>query len=704
MKVKVSNMWFIALLAVSVALGQHDETRQQQVQPAQSPRVEVPVPAGVKVSLEKNGFAVVPNSWPEQLATLYRHWKHDHLPVVVTTDAALHTSHLYFDWYLRFLETAHLRGDLLNLTDALLAKVMEIHDGASGKLTREDALFAASYLTVAKRLLVSGDTRGAPAPWKSKIDAEIKAVEAAAGIAPSPLFGYPEDYSQYRPRGHYSRSRELETYFRTMMWFGRMAFRFKAETEEASRAQTRRALLICRALQSAQVKGETALAVWRRIYEITAFFAGRSDDLLPEDYIALTKQQGDGDLDAFIAAARKLRKPRILGTWAQAAMTGGPDWSESTAGMRLFGQRFAFDAEVMQQLVFDKVGVYVPPQERGIPEPFTLVNARGIKIRGFPRGLDVMAALGFADAERILADGRDNAFLGYGARLADLKKAIVADLLAPSHAPRDLYEWRLRSASELAHHPEGNMPAAMRSGTWPLKQLAAALGSWVELRHDTILYTKESYTASQMALAGMTKGGPIPPPPPPPKGYVEPMPRVYASIRGSVMGLRERFASLGFPEDKALCGGLERFGAVMRQLESIANKELQGAALTDEEYSFIENIGDALRVPQFGFPHHRDVTEPFRDEEDDLMPIVADVHTDVNSEAVLEEAVGRPFVLFMLCPVDGKPTVCLGAVYSYYEFKRPLAERLTDEKWRELLGQGMAPDLPSWMNAYVTKR
>ena len=43
-------------------------------------------------------------------------------------------------------------------------------------------------------------------------------------MAESPIFTYAEDYSQYLPRGHYTRSMRLKNYFLAMMWHGRMTF------------------------------------------------------------------------------------------------------------------------------------------------------------------------------------------------------------------------------------------------------------------------------------------------------------------------------------------------------------------------------------------------------------------------------------------------------------------------------------------------
>jgi hypothetical protein len=41
-----------------------------------------------------------------------------------------------------------------------------------------------------------------------------------------------------------------------------------------------------------------------------------------------------------------------------------------------------------------------------------------------------------------------------------------------------------------------------------------------------------------------------------------------------------------------------------------------------------------------------------------------------------------------------------GAVFSYYEFKQPMSERLTDEAWQEMLADpSKRPSLPSWAPA-----
>ncbi len=76
---------------------------------------------------------------------------------------------------------------------------------------------------------------------------------------------------------------------------------------------------------------------------------------------------------------------------------------------------------------------------------------------------------------------------------------------------------------------------------------------------------------------------------------------------------------------------------------------------------------------------------------------MADVHTDQNSRQVLEEGVGYVRLIVVAYKVpDGRVLVGAGPVMSYYEFKQPMAERLTDEAWREMLGSD-PPENPEWV-------
>ena len=60
------------------------------------------------------------------------------------------------------------------------------------------------------------------------------------------------------------------------------------------------------------------------------------------------------------------------------------------------------------------------------------------------------------------------------------------------------------------------------------------------------------------------------------------------------------------------------------------------------------------------------------------MAIIADIHSDYPTGQCLEEAVGRPLLLYVIVDIAGDLRVTQGSAFSYYEFSQPIAERLTD--------------------------
>ena len=126
------------------------------------------------------------------------------------------------------------------------------------------------------------------------------------------------------------------------------------------------------------------------------------------------------------------------------------------------------------------------------------------------------------------------------------------------------------------------------------------------------------------------------------------------------------------------------------QLLDISVKELENKALTQEEYSFIRNFGKRLESVITGVSEAGEKTT-----------MIADVHTDQNTGRCLEEGVGyvKMIVAAYRLP-DGRILMGAGPVLSYYEFTQPMNERLTDEKWREMLKSEKAPEQPEWTKTF----
>jgi hypothetical protein len=226
---------------------------------------------------------------------------------------------------------------------------------------------------------------------------------------------------------------------------------------------------------------------------------------------------------------------------------------------------------------------------------------------------------------------------------------------------------------------------------WARKSLNTALGSWTELRHDTILYAKQSVTAEG-------DGGEEPESP----GYVEPYPSFYAKIAELATTLRKGLVDYALIDPDS-ANKLETMIYLADTLGSIAQKELSGEPLTDEEITVILEYGQYLEgLEQFSTSEPGQTLSPTAEKS----PLVADVHSDYKSNpaVALEEATGYPLTLYAAFELDGKLQIFAGASYAYYEFTVPVAERLTDEAWVGLLDSGGAPARPAWTDEWIVGR
>jgi hypothetical protein len=666
-------------------------------------------------ALLERGFVVRPYGEVEDVSVVYRDLLERDVPIFVTADTWLHLYHVQFDEILKDLEETIFYGDIVAVTDRLLESAEALH-GSSVGLLRDAARRNMAFLRVARELLVVADDESTkpatavPEAVAVVVAAELDLIEAHSGFAQSPLFNYKDDYSQYVPRGHYTRSEVLKSYFRALMWYGRMTMLLKGgepaceldacpalvSPEEAD-IQTVQALLLAADLGSLSAGEIPVQELWERVYQVTTFFVGLADDLSFYEYKeAVSTVLGEVYELADLADKEKLfelraelaqkRSPQIYGGTGGQVIVVEPgeeitpsmldELLDKSKGMRFMGQRFIPDSYAMGRLVSPGAGLAAGPSDA-----FTAVLTDVGWIRGFPRGLDVMALLGSKRARALLTELGDDAYSKYDESFTDLQ-AFFTDL-PPEQWHLNLYWGWLHALKPLLEEvPEGSQ-TFMRTKAWTDRSLNTALASWAELRHDTILYAKQSYTPEFET----TSEPPMPPPPPP--GYVEPNPELFARLLAlnnmTIKGLEE----LGVLEGQAR-HRLDSLGTLLRRMLDIAVLELNGEPISASDSDLLTNLADRLDMVLGG-------VEPAGVK----TTMVADVHTDQNSKKVLEEGVG--YVELLVCVVrlpSGLNMVAAGPALSYYELKHPMNDRLTDEAWRELLVGAEAPEQPPWTKYY----
>ncbi|MEW9124904.1 MAG: DUF3160 domain-containing protein, partial [Thermotaleaceae bacterium] len=500
---------------------------------------------------------------------------------------------------------------------------------------------------------------------------EYELIQGEQGYGKSAIFPYELDYSQYKPRGHYTRSEELERFFRTMMWYGQAPFPLYKDIEETVEnvEQTLQALLMTYSLFM-ENEGTPDIMRWENIYDPTVFYVGNTDDLNIYHYKDLImKVYGEEfDLNEFnrpeklgevYKEAKKLPEPKIKAKYTSLSTPVGKQF-------RLMGQRYIPDSEALQELT--------EPIERPIPS-----------------GLDVMGVLGSQRAYDLAVSelkaiekwpGYEKAYKKYKEEFSRLSEETWRSNMYYG------WLWVLRSLLEPF---EKGYPSFMTNEAWADKSLSTALGSWAELRHDTILYGKQS---------GAECGGGEEPPQV--RGYVEPNIGVYERLlwltKYSRTNLQERDILTGSLESK-----MERFEDLLQFLINCSIKQLNNEELTQDEYYQLLTYGGMLEYLTSSFAGDGMRWFEITSDTDKNMAVIADIHTiapnELSSGGYFHVGVGPAYEIYVVVPIGEELQLTRGAVFSYYEFDA--TERLKDEQWQEMLKENNAPLQPDWMKSFI---
>lgn len=605
----------------------------------------------MKQMLAQNGFMVMENGGKE-FFDIYEVNRYSQIPSFVTVDSLMHTYHLYFAYLLRNIERETLSEQVKELGQKMLADSLEQYTALKGSEWESAAMRNVAFFAVGAKLM--DEKTAVPKEVEEIVSYELSQISSAAEIADSTVTGKPEDYTQYQPRGYYAGDDRMEAYFRAMMWYGRI--HFTQEEEDLDRS----ALLITRAMEA----DEEAYRLWDGIYAVTSFFAGASDDsgiceyekLLRQVYgeqIPIEKLIGDqAGFEEFHKLTAQLEPPQINSL----PIKQGEE--NIIPGFRFMGQRFTIDGAIMQNLIYQAVKE----------------NGQGEK-RMLPDVLDVPAALGSDTALEILEQAGAAEFEGYSQNMQYLRESLSEEDTGLFTA--SLYgEWLNVLRPLLTPKGEG-YPVFMQNEEWNKKDLECFAGSFTELKHDTVLYSKQV-----MAEMGGGYEEELDD-----RGYVEPEPYVYERFAGLAEQTAEGLKAYGML-GKSDEDNLQLLSELAQKLYAISVKELKEETLTEEEYELIRSYGGNLE--HFWY-------ETVKDESEDgqiasqLFPaaVVVDIATDPNGQ-ILEAATGDPSTIWVVVKVDGKLKIARGSTYTFYQFAWPMEERMTDESWRVLMG--IAPD------------
>jgi len=615
--------------------------------------------------LRQQGFVIAPRHKFPHMAYGYRTIYGLDLPVYVSLDAILDTVHLSYDAILKGVESTYLTGELERMLTGARERLAAGAVADAGAAKDLDL-----FLTVALSLLKDHAVAPVAGASASEVEALVAAGKKGQGIRPIELFGSKRDYdfSQMKPRGHYTDSPALERYFRASMWLGRTDFRLIETQPDGTQLFRRRQLEAAVALRDV-VQG-AAREAFEHVDAVIGAFVGEHDSMQLADVDALLADLGASDAKGLAAhddaAIARTIVEKGYGAQRIASQVIYKDALESgelplDRSFTLLGQRYTVDSHVFSNVVYDRVK---PVDGRPRTLPVGLDAAYGAFGNDAALGLLVPELERYRYAPelervRTLVDAHEEAYWS-----ENLYNLWVSSLRAISPGRRSL--------NDPAAY---GMPLVTGTEAWQRRLLNTQLASWAELRHDTILYVKQSYTSGVACEF--------------PDGYVDPYPEAFERLRLYALKGAEVMALVPDEGPSSVGGRAQAYFAelatVAATLRDMAQHERTGQPFDEAQMAF---LNDAVKSQGQGCGGPVSYTGwfgrlLFDRSDEDMDPTIADVHTDPGGDRppqVLHVGTGLPRLMVVTANTCEGVRAYAGLASAYHEVVTGL-DRLTDETW-----------------------
>lgn len=624
----------------------------------------------------ENGIAVnTQKVYPNFYSAFDAIHTHD-LPVIFTTDAMLQTIYRSYDNILMQLELDNFIPTLDTILRSSLRYLNNVYGAA------DYVQDVRTYFETGLKLLSPDRSDLSENPDITRLLSLINAEK----MVNASLCGRDKviDFSQFKPRGHYTKAPQLAGYFKAMMWLGRadLAFEIGGSTATDPSRMKKGALVVWDC-----VVNSGTLPEWIDFNTVIEYMVGTSDGFTVQGMGNLVHDLGDIDIPEFVGSFNepKFDSAMLAGDYGTQMILSESKTADKVVDklilsriFNLFPQRFVIDSYTMSQLVY----------------PFTE--------RQMPSSLDIAFVLG----DNTAIEDHPEISHQYVAGILGSQRQLF-DEISPAGWQSNMYmSWlnMLRQLSGLEKNP--NAAPVFRSRSWAKKMRNTQLTSWAHLRHNTILYAKQSYTAEITCSH--------------PKAYVEPYPGFFRAVTSYAQKGQQLFAS----RSSQVAGYFNNLAAISIKLAEVAVLTSEGKEPTTAQVEWLRTIVSSLSVGGDGYNPAYKVydgwyfdlvyenmaltgTDP-SDAEWATYTTIADVHTKPLDETgpalVLHAATGYINLMTVAVEIDSCISLYVGPVGSYYDVTTSAdsPRRLNDDEWEQAL-LDIDPQLvplvrrPAWM-------
>jgi len=640
------------------------------------------LPEASRDLLVKNGFVVRDGVRRGTFGQGYYDIFEADQPVFVSADAileAVYRSH-------QSIQASIEGGVLLPAVQESLEEMREaLSQGECGGFGASTCADVDEYLAVALSLVQGSLAVPVQGGDGYLVKSLVDAVTAAKGVREFLLFGTvrSEDMSQFKPRGYYTKSVELSRFFRAMMWLGRIDFRMIETLGNGSqvfRLGATQAMLAVRSLMNPSV-----LAGWTHIDDVLRTLVSEQDNMNLRQIDDLLHDLGDVTPESAAAMEPSALAEAIAqGGYGQQQIASSIIINHTgtrlplSASFRLMGQRFTVDSQVFTQVTWDRT-----EQRRMMPSPldaaFGAWGNHGAAYLLLP-DLTTYSYAPNLHMARYVAVNHTNAFWDAG-----IYHGWLGALSGLNTRSQDL-------ANPLA----AGLPSVAGSEAWNRRILNTQLASWSQLRHNAVLYAKQSGSTGEGCSFS--------------DAYVDPYPEFFERLgEYARRGLAMVEAFTPAEQQVAYSAGFHfsHLAFVASRLGAIATDQRSGLRIAPDDLVWLNGmigIGKEYGAEEGWHGWYANLFVDVGNAER-FEPTITDVHTQPTDAAgssvgnVLHVGTGAPrFIIVTVDTGAERPRAFAGFVSSFHEHITSDFERLTDEEWKGMVGNH---PLPSWLASVV---
>jgi hypothetical protein len=390
-----------------------------------------------------------------------------------------------------------------------------------------------------------------------------------------------QDYTQFKPRAHYTDSSLLKTYFMAMKWLMREKFYF------SSKRLTSAAMVMVSTIK------EEDLQELNQLSSQIKNLIGTDDDLTLSEMRNYLKQYGRVNSptgivgtarpwEQIIEQLQALHPQKIQSTHYQTdclECITEDTAKQATDGFLFFGEKFTLDSYLFDLTTAgsaEKEFTEKPNMQTALIVPAILENNaladQFVKLRLTEKSqqsiLEDEGHTQLSSWDTVKAFAKEQIALLIGTGLARPDSGTITNTI---------YHKRLQMLGLLLQAPLENAPYFRLDPVYTLKNLITYLGSYTELKHDTLLYVKQAYAemgAGENWCSIYVKNPPLPVP----KGYVESEP----DFLDALITLNEEtlpYFSGTYEQEKFIA-----FGKILTKLKDISIKQMHNEIIDDADF------------------------------------------------------------------------------------------------------------------------